>query len=270
MSDEQTGTPVMDEFTRRLQHALRGRRDGLPRDANPTAPVRGEPIGGDPATWGPIGQGESVVQGNDCMSSLAARTGHIWQTIWDEPANTELRSVRVDPNVLAVGDRVTIPPLRPKAEPGQTEMRHRFVRLGQPTVFQLRLADRDRPLAHRQYTIQFDNGDEATGATSSEGFLRCRMPSEAKHAKLTLAAGESEQQPEREYELNFGTLEPVAHLRGVQQRLRNLGFFHGPPDGTTDPRTRKAIEAYQKSRGLPRTGEPDEATQRKLQQEHGS
>jgi hypothetical protein len=43
---------------------------------------------------------------------------------------------------------------------------------------------------------------------------------------------------------------------GVQRRLRALGFDPGPLDGKMGPRTRKAIVAYQRARGLSADGRP--------------
>lgn len=46
----------------------------------------------------------------------------------------------------------------------------------------------------------------------------------------------------------------------VQGRLRPLGFDAGPPDGFYGERTRAAVQAFQRSRGLPATGDVDCAT----------
>jgi TPR repeat protein len=48
-------------------------------------------------------------------------------------------------------------------------------------------------------------------------------------------------------------------IRAVQQALNAAGYDAGPADGDTGPRTRSALEAFQRSKGLP-VGEPDQAT----------
>ena len=42
----------------------------------------------------------------------------------------------------------------------------------------------------------------------------------------------------------------------IQTRLEALGFDPGPPDGELNPRTRSAIRDFQRTLGLPQTGEP--------------
>jgi hypothetical protein len=284
MSNTLKPAPSTDTFAERLQKAMQRHRPEAPDTteaprSNPTVPpassapdLGGGPCTDDDPTCVPVGQGEYVIKDNDCLSSIAKETGRLWETIWNDEANAGLREARKDPNVLLTGDRLTIPPLRQRAEPGQTEMRHRFVRIGQPTVFQLRLAHNGKPLAQRPYTMKYDNGEEFKSATNSDGFLRCPMPSDADTGHLTLLAGQDEEaQPQREYKLNFGKLQPIESLTGVQQRLRNLGFYEGPNTHELDERTHKALKSYQADRdGLAATGKPDSATRARLKEEHGS
>ncbi len=250
-----------DDFTNRLRQAMR--RHAIDTAApTPEAEPTAEPV----AVPAPAGQGDLVVLEGDCMSSIAAQTGHLWQTIWDEPANAELKDIRKDPNVLAIGDRMTIPPLRPKSEPGETDRRHKFVRIGQPTIFRLRLAENGNPLANQEYTLRFEDGTELCSATNDRGQLECPMPSTARRAKLTLRSKEES----RDFALHFGNLEPTELLRGVQQRLRHLGFYSGPIDGAYTKQVTAAIKSYQISRGLEPTATADAETCDRLREEHGA
>jgi N-acetylmuramoyl-L-alanine amidase len=54
-------------------------------------------------------------------------------------------------------------------------------------------------------------------------------------------------------------LEPRV-VRGVQQRLRQQGFYSGNPDGKWGPRTQDAMQRFQKSRGLEASGDLNPAT----------
>ena len=45
-------------------------------------------------------------------------------------------------------------------------------------------------------------------------------------------------------------------LAAIQRRLAELGYDPGPADGRAGPRTRTAIQAFQRARGLPAEGEP--------------
>ena len=49
----------------------------------------------------------------------------------------------------------------------------------------------------------------------------------------------------------------VDMIREAQDKLNYLGFDTGTPDGQLGPRTRSAIRAFQRSIGLPETGEVD-------------
>jgi peptidoglycan hydrolase-like protein with peptidoglycan-binding domain len=49
-------------------------------------------------------------------------------------------------------------------------------------------------------------------------------------------------------------------VRVVQDQLRGAGFYAGPRDGAWGPRTAEAVAGFQRSRGLPSTGELNPAT----------
>jgi peptidoglycan hydrolase-like protein with peptidoglycan-binding domain len=53
---------------------------------------------------------------------------------------------------------------------------------------------------------------------------------------------------------------PSAAVRDAQARLRTLGFYNGPVDGLAGPETARAVEAFQRSRGLDPTGDLSSAT----------
>ena len=53
-------------------------------------------------------------------------------------------------------------------------------------------------------------------------------------------------------------------LKQAQQRLNELGFDVGTPDGAAGPRTQNALRTFQKDQGLPVTGRLDQATMRQL------
>jgi peptidoglycan hydrolase-like protein with peptidoglycan-binding domain len=49
----------------------------------------------------------------------------------------------------------------------------------------------------------------------------------------------------------------IAH---VQTELRQLGYYAGPVDGSWGPESRAAMAAFQQARGLPASGQPDQAS----------
>jgi len=52
----------------------------------------------------------------------------------------------------------------------------------------------------------------------------------------------------------------AARIQQAQARLKAAGFNPGPPDGTLGPQTREALRQYQRTQGLPATGELDSHT----------
>lgn len=210
----------------------------------------------------PVGQGDYVVHRGDCMSSIAMATGHFWETIWNDPANSELKEVREDPNVLFPRDRVTIPEKHPKQEPGETEMRHRFLRRGEPSELHLRILRQDNTArANEPYELDVD-GNVTTGVTDADGGVSLPVPGSARRGLLTVGPVDDQVV----YELQLGQLAPISTSDGVRDRLRNLGQQVGGDDASLAA----ALRAFQERQGLPATGQPDAATRDRLVELHGA
>jgi len=212
---------------------------------------------------GPVGTGDYIVKQGECISSIAKGSGHLKETIWQDPANRELRDTRKDSNVLLEGDRIHIPPLRPKEESGKTEMRHRFVRM-EKEMLRLRILDGDKPRGNEPYTLSVD-GAVSEGTTDAEGKIECPIPANARVAKLTVG-GEKDSD---DFIFDLGKLDPITELAGVQGRLKSLGFDCGPIDGKWGPRTERGIKTFQAKHKLSVTGRPDDETRSKLESAYG-
>lgn len=248
-----------------LNKQLRQRRDNAPAKllAQDALYIRKPQAQPDAA---PVGQGDYEVGAGECMSSIAKATGHFWKTIWDDPDNAELKEVRKEPNVLLPGDRVTIPEPRQKYESGETEMRHRFVRLGEPAMLRMQICIEDEPVSNARYNLDID-GKEQEGTTNADGWVETKIPGNAKRGRLVVDA----KRQALVFPLNLGGIDPVAANRGVQQRLSNLGFFCGNPDGKLGPKSKSAIKKFQAANGHANpSGELDEQTRNQLKEKHGS
>lgn len=55
------------------------------------------------------------------------------------------------------------------------------------------------------------------------------------------------------------SLEPNV-VRGIQQKLRQFGFYRSAPDGVWGPRTQRALSDFQRSRGLDASGQLNPTT----------
>lgn len=213
---------------------------------------------------GPVGSGNHVVRAGECIDSIAFEHGFFGETLWDHPDNSELKRKRENPNVLLAGDRVAIPQLRKKSESGAMDQRHRFRRKGVPLELAVQFVVNGQPRANTPYRLIID-GVASDGELDGDGWLRVSISPAARRADLTLRP---QDEPEEEYELELGRLDPSAGASGALHRLKNLGYYVGSDE--LDDAARSSIGGFQRAHGLQETGEMDEATMSQLKALHGS
>ena len=198
------------------------------------------------------------------MASIAARSGLSVQTIWDFPANSELKKTRKSPYTLVPGDIVTIPPTTEKIKDCPTDKKYRFKLKTEPEYLRLVILDGYAPFANQKYTLCVDD-DTFEGQTDKDGKLEQEISPMAKAGLLIVG----EEEKIRSYYFRLGYLQPVDTIAGAQGRLYDLGYYDGEVTGVLDGHTRVAILRYQHDAKLERTGEYDAATQDKLQKDFG-
>ncbi|MFO0837428.1 MAG: hypothetical protein U1D55_02805 [Phycisphaerae bacterium] len=212
---------------------------------------------------GPCGTGNQVVQPGDCMASIALEQGFFWETLWNHPGNGPLRRFRDDPHALLPGDRVCVPEKRRKDEPGQTEMRHRFVRRGEPSILRATFLNHDdTPRAGEPYRLEVD-GHPFVGELDECGTLEVRIPGTARRAVVRLGVAPLEDH----FHLRLGALDPISTPSGVHARLLNLGHVRSAAS-SADKIPEAVVAEYQRSRELTVTGQLDEGTRRDLERKH--
>jgi N-acetylmuramoyl-L-alanine amidase len=214
----------------------------------------------------PVGEGDYVVQPGDCISSIAKDQGFFWKTIWDDPRNSALKSARRDPNILIPGDLVTIPDLRLKDESIETGRVHRFRRKGEPAKFRIRLLDGGHPLANQPYMARVDGASVPPGTTDEDGRVEIGIQGNAGVVEIVVGEGAAQ----RQFVFELGDMAPCGTLRGVQQRLRALGYAIGRISEKLDPATIRALMQFQAENKLEETAEPDAPTRAKLEELYGS
>ncbi|RZS33294.1 peptidoglycan-binding domain-containing protein [Corticibacter populi] len=206
------------------------------------------------------GRNHTIASG-DSITAIARENGYLWSTLWDHPRNAALRQKRQNPNQLVAGDALYLPAKGGKSVSKPVDARHAFKLRGEPTRLQLQLKCLGEPRANEAYTISW--GDQVVhGSTDGQGRIDETLAAQVRSVTLQLDGGAES------YTLAVGELEPVSELRGLQQRLTNLG--HGRcGSGELDDATRAALLSFQRAEALQETGEPDAATRALLEQRHG-
>jgi N-acetylmuramoyl-L-alanine amidase len=200
---------------------------------------------------GPLGSGWRIVERGECLLSIAHQTGFYWETLWNLPENAPLKDTRKDPGVLLIGDRIFIPDLKTKTAASCTDALHPFVKKGVPAKLRVVVEYEDDPVPNADYVLALD-GEIRRGKTDDQGLLEETIPPNASQGLLEI--------DDLRFELELGALDPGSEDIGAQQRLANIGFYHGELDGIIGPETREAIGAFQARVGLPVTQELDDNT----------
>lgn len=201
----------------------------------------------------PLGDGDYVVAGGECMSSIAEKTGNFWETLWNLPANRSVKDGRKDPNVLLPGDRLTIPEIVPKTVRAATGATHVFRRRGVPVFLRVRFLDGDGLPRKGSYAVRVA-GQELSGTLDGDGWLVQAVPPAATEATVVLANGMATT-------LQLGSLDPLQTLGGIRARLLNLGYSGAARE---ESGLRTAIAQFQSAHKLTMTGVADEATRAAL------
>lgn len=116
------------------------------------------------------------------------------------------------------------------------------------------------PFRQRDFTLHWDGGS-TQGKTTAEGLISVEIPAGITRGTLQIAW--------RAFTLDFA-LPPAHEVAGAQARLNQLNFPTGPVDGVLGPKTGDALRRFQQAWGLAVTGALDEATAKRLVEEHGT
>ncbi len=202
-----------------------------------------------------------VVREGEHMALIAESHGfRSYRTVWDHPDNAPLRAAR-SPHILAPGDEVTVPDLEAKSVDAATSRRHRFFvkRAGIELRVCFQAADAT-PIAKASCEVDVPGAPERA-TTDGDGILSVRIEDTASMGTITLR--------DSTITARVGHLDPIDLVSGFQGRLMNLGYYTGVVGFLEDPRSRLAVEEFQRGSGLPVTGIVDGATKSALLAAHG-
>jgi peptidoglycan hydrolase-like protein with peptidoglycan-binding domain len=122
-----------------------------------------------------------------------------------------------------------------------------------------------QPRANEHYRLRVDHC-HFQGVTDGDGNIDVVIPPYAFEGELVVGSTEVLQ---RTYRLQFGGMDPIHSVSGVQKRLRNLGY-NCPLTGRMDDKTAAEIAIFQNDHDLETTGVVDDDTLRELESAHAS
>jgi hypothetical protein len=203
-----------------------------------------------------------TIQQGDTLMALANKNGlKSWEDILNHAQNKTLKEKSADPGILNPGDQLFIPNKVLGQKQKQTDALHPF-KIGKPKAW-IRMAIKDSdgaPYAGVKYDLAVE-GTTTKGTLADDGIIEVAVPIDAQSGTLTLWTDPANP---LKWELRIGHMNPMAEISGVQQRLNNLGFDCGDPDGVVDDDTTAAVKAFQARIGLEPTGTIDDTLRTKL------
>jgi hypothetical protein len=215
----------------------------------------------------------TVSQGEH-LSGIALRYGfRDYRTIWNDPANADLKQRRPNPHILCPGDQLVIPDKAKKQLQRSTDQSHRFQVATQPLDLRVRLDQcRSDPIAGAPCTLAA-NDDGSALTSDGDGAIARSISRDAGVGKLSIkqqvAVKDKTVPLTVEIPLHIGHLDPVDEASGQRSRLANLGYYLGADDPIDDAAFKSAVEEFQCDNGLAVDGICGPATQAKLSEIHG-
>lgn len=202
------------------------------------------------------------VQDGDHLSSIANKFGfRDYKTIWNDPQNADLKSLRGNPNVLLPGDQIYIPERNSKTESRGTGATHKFTTPAPSLRLRIVTHDiNDNPVANQDCTLQVES-QLFKLQTDGDGLAQQTIAPTAVNGLFEIL--------QMEIPMKIGFMDPADTPSGGRKRLTNLGYYWGPQDDSDADSLRSAIEEFQCDNSLKVTGKLDSATQDKLKQQHG-
>lgn len=210
-----------------------------------------------------------IVQQGECLSTIASRYGFSrCEAIYNHPANAAFKEKRPDPNVIFPGETLFIPDREKQEELCSTEQRHRFRKRTPPAFLCLRMENSaGHPLPAARYQLVIENR-VIKGTTTDQGWIKERVPGEARSAMLILWPDPSYFEYTIKREIHLGYLDPIETTPGVKARLRNLGYDCGEINDVQDGKYDAAVRKFQCDQGLPEDSMVSQQMRDHLKQRH--
>jgi hypothetical protein len=214
-----------------------------------------------------------TVEQGEHLSTLAIKYGfYDWRTIYNDPKNAKFRKKRPNPNILCPGDQIYIPDKAPKSVERVTDTTHFFKVPPQTITIRVVLKEQieRKTLGSQDCVLKF--GDVVRKCkTDKSGLLVQKVPIDTETVELSVT------NIGLKWILKVGHLDPTHQvtedeciMTGIQARLNNLCYHCGEVDGIAGPRTKQALQDFQRHvMGRDDAdGELDADTREALEREH--
>lgn len=186
----------------------------------------------------------TVLQGEH-ITRIARKFGFFdFRTIFDDPANAELKEKRPNPDVLFPGDVVIIPDKQKRVENRPTDQLHRFELLAPLLLLRIKLTHIDHePLPDTDCDLLVE-GQVHNLRTAPDGLVELEIAETAERGNLSF---KDQDVPFDIKEVLIGHLDPVEERSGQLARLANLGYYLGPLDVPNEEELSREVELEFKS-----------------------
>jgi hypothetical protein len=203
-----------------------------------------------------------VVKQGDHLTKIALSFGVDPEETWNHTRNAELRARR-EPNLLAPGDILYVPPSRRQGLPFTEGATNRYRATVPRAPLRIGFQAAGKAIADEPFEIR-GLGRPLTGATDGSGVLCIEVPVHMREIDVHFT------RLDVVFPVLVGDMNPVDELSGIRKRLEQLGYYRGFETIEADVRDRLAIESFQRQSGIESTGELDEATKKALAEVYGS
>jgi|HubBroStandDraft_2_1064218.scaffolds.fasta_scaffold40481_3 hypothetical protein len=169
-----------------------------------------------------------VIKQGDYLLQLAYSLGFDADSVWNDPTNSDLRTLRSNPAILFPGDLVQVPTAPPSPPATLVTGSANNFTSSPPTVTltQTFAAADGTPYASMAFTVQ-ELPDLTGQTTDGNGTATLEVPVTLDTATLTFTdTGEV-------WVLQLGQMDPINTLSGIFKRLQNLNYV--PASTTFDP-----------------------------------
>jgi hypothetical protein len=201
-----------------------------------------------------------VVRQGDHLTGLALRMGFDPEVVWNHPKNANLRAARPSGHILCAGDVLYVPVPEKKWLPASTGQVNQYVAKVPKVPVSVTFTRGGQPLANEPCVVR-ELPDLGKLTTDGAGALKFDVPAHFDSVVVEMTSLGLQRR------LRIGHLDPADTPSGALQRLRNMKYVSAGDTGKLA--ATRAIQRYQHVRGLPITGEIDDATAKQLVSDYG-